>query len=306
MPFDPYDWSKTKLDEYVRKIEKIKADELITSPGDIWSIKKFLVLDYCIGGFVHIFRNHFDNWYYVDTYCGTGLIGFEERDLSDQRFPGSPLVSAFKAKDHQFSKYFFSDSEQEATEALEKRLGILKPEISNCSYELVRRDFSETIEFVKQFSGWNGFFVVIDPIGFKEIRWNLIKSLLEIRTADIFFTFMTHVIARHRSNVKDGNAYEESLAQFYGNKDWIPYTEGNDLMELYKRQIGKFRKQVFDIPVHQSGRQVTYHIIIATNSSGAGNIVESARKLTQVQTEMMKGGLKVVTGKTDDLTKWFS
>ncbi|PIN83073.1 MAG: hypothetical protein COV65_04465, partial [Nitrosopumilales archaeon CG11_big_fil_rev_8_21_14_0_20_33_24] len=98
-----------------------------------------------------------------------------------------------------------------------------------------------------------------------------------------------HVIARHRSNVESGNTFEESLVQFYGNKKWLSYTEGNDLMELYKRQIGDFRKHVFDIPVYQSGKQVTYHIIIATNSSGAANIVESARKLTQVKTEMING-----------------
>ena len=306
MSFDPYDWSKTKLDEFIKKIAKIKDDKLITSPGDIWSIKKFFVLDYCIGGFVPIFRNHFKNWYYVDTHCGTGLIGFKEKELCDERFPGSPLVSAFKAKDYHFSKYFFSDSEKETTDALKKRLDILKSEIPNCSYDLVTRDFSKTVEFVKQFKGWNGFFLVIDPIGFKEIKWDLMKSLLEIKTADIFFTFMTHVIARHRSNVESGNTFEESLVQFYGNKKWLSYTEGNDLMELYKRQIGDFRKHVFDIPVYQSGKQVTYHIIIATNSSGAANIVESARKLTQVKTEMINGGLKVVSGKRDDLTKWFS
>ena len=183
---------------------------------------------------------------------------------------------------------------------------MLESDILNCSYDLVTRDFSKTVEFVKQFKGRNGFFIVIDPIGFKEIKWDLMKSLLEIKTADIFFTFMTHVIARHRSNVEDGNAFEESLVQFYGNKKWLSYTEGNDLMELYKRQIGEFRKHVFNIPVYQSGKQITYHILIATNSLGAGNIVESARKLTRVKTEMINGGLKVVTGKRDDLTKWFS
>ena len=234
------------------------------------------------------------------------LTSFKESDLSDQRFPGSPLISAFRSKDSQFTKYFFSDSEQETIEVLEKRLEVLKTDISNCSYELKRRDFSETIEFVKQFSGRNGFFVVIDSIGFKEIRWNLMESLLEIKTADVFFTFMTPVIARHRSIVKDDNNYGESLVQFYGNKRWLDCTEGNDLMKLYKSQIGKFRKHVFDIPVFQSGKQIMYHIIIATNSSGASNVVESARKLTRVHTEMMEGGLKVVTGKTDDLTRWLS
>ncbi|MEX0656258.1 MAG: three-Cys-motif partner protein TcmP [Nitrosopumilaceae archaeon] len=306
MAFDPYDWSKTKLEEFIKKIDKIKGDGLTTSPGDIWSIKKFFILDYCIGGFVPIFRKYFDKWYYIDTHCGTGLIGFKEKELQSERFPGSPLVSAFKAQSNNFSKYYFFDEQQETVDALKKRLDKLKAETSACSYELDTRDFSKTVEFVKQFDGWNGFFIVIDPIGFKEIKWELMQSLLKIKTADIFFTFMTHVIARHRSNVEDGNTFEESLSQFYGNKKWITYSDGSNLMELYKRQIGEFREYVYDIPVYQLGKQITYHIIIATNSRGAGNIVESARKLTKVKTEMIDGGLKVVTGKRDDLTKWFS
>jgi len=306
MTFDPYDWSKSKLEEFIKKINIIKKDELITSPGDIWSIKKFFVLDYCIGGFVPIFKKYFDHWYYVDTHCGTGLIGFKEKELKDERFPGSPFVAAFKAQNYGFSKYFFSDNEQETIDTLKKRLKKLQSETVGCSNEITIRDFSKTVEFVKQFKGWNGFFIVIDPIGFKEIKWELMKSLLEIKTADIFFTFMTHVVARHRSNVEEGNAFGKSLTEFYGNKKWLSYTEGNDLMELYKRQIGEFRKYVYDIPVYQAGKMITYHMIIATNSSGAGNIVESARKLTRVKTEMIDGGLKVVTGKRDDLTKWFS
>ena len=223
MPFDPYDWSKIKLEGFIKKIDKIKDDGLITSPGDIWSIKKFFVLDYCISGFVPIFRKYFENWYYIDTHCGTGLIDFGEKELQNERFPGSPLVSAFNAHDNHFSKYYFSDEEKDTIDTLKKRLEKLKDEISDCSYELSIRDFSKTVEFVKQFEGWNGFFIVIDPIGFKEIKWELMQSLLKIKTADIFFTFMTHVIARHRSNAEDGNAFEESLTKFYGNKKWISY-----------------------------------------------------------------------------------
>ena len=109
---------------------------------------------------------HLDNWYYVDTRCRTGLIGFKEKEPCHERFHGSPLVSAFKAQSYSFSKYFFSDSEQEAIGALEKRLEALKSDTPNRSHDPVARDFSKTVEFVKQFEGRNGFFIVIDPNGF--------------------------------------------------------------------------------------------------------------------------------------------
>ena len=81
MKEDPYDWSKRKIEFLVDKINPIKDDKMKTSPGQIWSIKKLLVLDYCIQGFVVIFRKYFEKWVYVYTHCGTGLIGFEEEDL---------------------------------------------------------------------------------------------------------------------------------------------------------------------------------------------------------------------------------
>jgi len=34
------------------------------------------------------------------------------------------------------------------------------------------------------------FLIIIDPIGFKEIKWNLMEKLLNIDSADIIFTFM--------------------------------------------------------------------------------------------------------------------
>lgn len=150
----------------------------------------------------------------------------------------------------------------------------------------------------------NIFFFVIDPTGFIEIKWSLMKQLLSIKKADFIFTFMTHVISRHRSNAKDGNAYSKSLDEFYGNNTWIPYTEGEELMKLYKNQIKQFKKHVVDMPVFQAGKQLTYHILVATDNDGAKSIIDSAKKITQVQTEMLDGGLKVISNIHDDLTKW--
>ena len=77
------------------------------------------------------------------------------------------------------------------------------------------------------------------------------ERLLRIDTADVFFTFMTHAVARHRSNVETGNAYEKSMNDFYGNSEWNTYVEGDDLLKLYIKQIYKFKKYVFVIPVFQ-------------------------------------------------------
>lgn len=76
-------------------------------------------------------------------------------------------------------------------------------------------------------------------------------------------------------------------------------------MAIYKNKISKFKKFVYDIPVFQSGNQVGYHIIIVTNSKGAGNIVDSAINITKVKAEMIGGGIKGITNKTHEISDFF-
>lgn len=304
--FDPYDWTKERIAKLISKIDIIKKDGLKTSPGDVWSIKKFLVIDYCIGGFVPIFKKWFKQFYYVDTHCGSGIIKFNESELKDERFPGSALVSLLKSSEKSFSKYYLFDDEEESIKSLSIRISKLSNHIGSKSFVVEKKEFSDSVRKVQELNGRNiAFLVVVDPIGFKEIKWNLMEQLLNVDTADIIFTFMTHVIARHRSNCTLDNSYGNSLTEFYGDTSWENTTKGEELMKIYKDKINKIKKFVYDIPVFQSGSQISYHIIIATNSKGARNIVESARKITLVQTKMIDGGLKVVTKKRTEITDFF-
>ena len=305
MVFDPYDWSKIKLDEFIKKIEPIKNDGLKLSDGDIWSIKKYFVLDYLIDGFVTIYRKHFDNWFYVDTHCGAGSVGFKDKALSNVNFPGSALVAAFRNQTHPFTEYFFWDNDTEVILALSERLKKLGDSVGKHDYQPSVQEFEKSVNFImKKVKFGSIFFFVIDPTGFKEVKWSLMKQLLSIEKADFIITFMTHVISRHRSNVKDDNAYGNLLDEFYGNDKWLSYTEGEDLMKLYKSQIEQFKKHVVDMPVFQTGKQLTYHTLVATDNDSANNIIESAKKITHVQTEMIDGGLKVVSNIQEDLTGW--
>lgn len=307
MVFDPYDWSKIKLDEFIKKIEPIKNDGLKLSDGDTWSIKKYFVLDYLIDGFVTIYRKYFDNWFYVDTHCGAGSVGFKDKALSNVNFPGSALVAAFRNQTHPFTEYFFWDNDTEVILALSERLKKLGGSVGKHNYQPSVQEFEKSVNFIMQKVKFgNIFFLVIDPTGFIEIKWSLMKQLLSIEKADLIFTFMTHVISRHRSNAKDDNAYSKSLDEFYGNNTWVPHTEGEELMELYKNQMKQFKKHVIDMPVFQTGKQLTYHILVATDNDGAKSIIDSAKKITQVQTEMIGGGLKVVSNIQNDLNGWIN
>jgi three-Cys-motif partner protein len=307
-PFDPYVWSKNRIKILVDKIQTLKNDGLDVSDGDVWSIKKLLLLDYYVKPFVTIIRkNCFNNWYYVDTHCGSGLIGFDDDDLKNECFPGSPLIVALRGKEYSFHEYIFSDIKTEKINALKKRLGSLKHVTGNLNHSFNMIEFKKTVELVetKKQKG-NAFLIFIDPIGFKEITWNLMEKLLSIQTADIIFTFMTYVIALNRSKADSDIVTAQLLDEFFGNNNWNNCEDGETLAELYKQQMSKFKKYTYTIPVYQTGERILYHMIIATNSKGASNVFDDARRIMDVTTtELFRDALKVISGKTKDLTEFY-
>jgi len=307
MPFDPYDWTKNKIEDLVNKIAIIRNDGEPVSPGQIWSIKKLLVLDYYIGGSVNIFRKYFENWFYVDTHCGSGLIGLKETDLTDERFPGSPLIAALRNLNSPFTNYFLSDNDQSSISKLNQRLSKLKPSVGTVSYNPVVRDFEDTVDFVETKNEFgNAFLIFIDPNGFAEIKWELMERLLRIKTADIFLTFMTPYIALNRTNALPGTSYEETFNDLYGNNFWFTQHSEQELLDLYVSQIRRLKKHVYTISVLRQDNSRLYDIIIATNSWGAGNIIDDAKKIMDITTtQMMSSALKVITKKTTEISDFF-
>ncbi|MDE1770751.1 MAG: three-Cys-motif partner protein TcmP [Thaumarchaeota archaeon] len=306
MGFDAFNWSKNKISLLVDKISLIKNDNLVLAPGEIWSLKKSLALDYYIEGSVNLFKKYFNNWYYVDTHCGSGLIGFSDGILKGERFPGSPLIAALRALDSEFTEYLFFDNDSNAIDALQTRLNSLRPQIGIHNFQIRKSEFADSIsaiEHKKKFG--DAFLVFIDPVGFIEIRWMLMERLLKVEKADIFFTFMTHALARHRTNASPGSKYAESLDDFYGDSSWNQKSNGDELLQLYIDKIKHHRKYVLTIPVFQTGERKLYDIIIATDSKGANNIVADATEVMRVtDTEVIKSALAVATNKMDNITKW--
>ncbi len=306
-PFDPYNWSKTRIKTLVDKIQGIRNDGLDVSYGEVWSIKKHLLLDYYTRGFVTIISKYFTKWYYVDTHCGSGVIGFRDKVLVDERFPGSPLIVALRSPDFKFHEYILSDLEQASVDALKQRLKALEPTTGKLNYTFNVIDFEKTVALVesKRQHG-SAFLIFIDPTGFTEINWNLMERLLKIDTADIIFTFMTYSIILNKQNAMNNETVKNSMNIFFGNENWKTCDDGNALVELYRKQMSKFKKYTYVIPVFQTGDRKLYDMIIATNSKGGGNVIDAARKIMDVTTtELFRDALKVVAGKTKDLTEFF-
>jgi len=304
---DPYDWTKERMSYLIEKIALIKNDGHAVSPGKIWSIKKLLALDYYIASTHAIFKKHFTDCYYVDTHCGSGMIGFGGELLHLERFPGSPLIAALRNSSNPFSDYFFSDVSSDAVSILAERLKRLKIHVGNRTYSPVSRSFSDTAQEIKSKESWGKIFLIfIDPAGYAELEWKDVRQLLSIEKADIFITFMSYGLALNRPHALPGTEHERTFDRVFGTSDWKMCTNQDELLQLYCKQINTMKRFVDVIPIFKAGENKLYDLIFASsNIDGAGNVMKYTKDiLDNVTTELIEDALKVATKKTTDLDRW--
>lgn len=272
-------------------------------------MKKLLFLDYYIGSFVKIIRSprfNFKNWYYVDPFCGSGLITFE-KELKGEKFPGSPMIAALRAAQFPFSDYFLSDIDKESIDALKSRLVSNKVNTGNHNYAPRIASFESVVAQIEKLKQWgNAFLIFIDPTGYKETRWDLMEKLFEIQTADIIFTFMTYSIALNRSKADSNEETANSLDEFFGDNRWINCQTGDELLAEYIKRIESKGKKTFVIPVNMKGESKMYDLIFATRSTWGSNVAASASEIMDaVSTELIRSSFQVVTKKRTEITDFF-
>jgi three-Cys-motif partner protein len=306
---DHYMWAKQHIRQLYQEIQPIKSDSLKTSPGNIWSVKKLLFLDYYIGSFVKIIRSpkyNFKSWYYVDPFCGSGLIAFE-KELKNERFPGSPMIAALRAGQYPFSDYLFSDVDAEPINALRNRLLTNRTNAGNRDYSPKVTDFASIVAQIQKMQQWGtAFLIFIDPTGYKETKWELMEKLFEIETADIVFTFMTYRIALNRSKADSNDETACSLTEFFGDNRWLNCQTGDELLNEYRKLIHGKGKKTAVIPVNVKGESKLYDIIFSTRSIGGSNVVASASKIMDaVSTELIRSSFQVVAHKRTEISDYF-
>jgi len=303
------EWTKAHIKELMDKISLIKNDGLDISPGNIWSVKKLLVLDYYLPSFVSIMNpnNGFFNRYYVDPFCGSGLIKVGSVSLKSERFPGSAMIAALHSQESPFTDFLLSDKSKDAIDALRKRLIVNVNQVGSRAFNPAVMLFEDAISNMESLvKRGNAFLVFIDPTGFKDVKWSLMQKILRIQTADIIFTFMTYSILKNKPIAEQKAGTKQSLTEFFGTDEWQFYDSGEALMNLYKERMETFGKQVYVIPVHLEGDNVLYHMLIATRSPVGGKIITSVMKRMEIiTTELIQSSFEVVTRKQEVMTKYF-
>ena len=288
------------------RIKHLEKDNLVLSTGGVWSIKKLLALDYYLPAFKTICspKNKFKEWYYVDPFCGSGLIKLDEddKDLSGQRFPGSAIIGTFGASIENYTDCFLSDIHEESIEVLKIRLGKSQSLLKKKNYEPKTMSFDDAVDFIeKKLSFGRAFLVFIDPIGYKEVKWKLMERLLKKGVVDILFTFMTDMIALNVAGA-DKNLSHKGLNEFFGDDGWKNCKNGDELLQYYRSKIEGFGKKTYPIGIYKKGKTKLYDLILATRSTGGGNVLRNLQRIMdKTNTESIRTAFKVISGKQHQL-----
>ncbi len=289
----------------------IHNDGLEKSIGDIWSIKKFLLLDYYMPAFISIVsKNNFKKFYYADPFCGSGKFAdFKDPSLKKESFPGSALVGALNASSLGYTDCIFSDINSAYVDSLNARLENSKSILNGMSYKAGTMDFENAVEKILALRRYQvAILVLIDPAAYIPIKWSLMERLSKEIGIDIILNFYTHRIAQNVSATKKNKSVERNLNEFFGDDSWKrirdgPRTSslGEKLLEIYLEKLRTVsKKNVIDIGVYKEGAHKLYDLIVITRSHAGAKVITDAKEVMRnATTESIKREFKTqITSQT--------
>lgn len=306
MSFDINSWIKGKITPLFEEIKPIKNDGGITSPGNMWSLKKEVALHLYIPSYYNIIKNHFRNWYYFDPFCGSGLFEFTKHSiLKGEKFPGSPIIALAHKEKYPFHQYLLSDKSKNNTNALNSRI----KKLYNLDIDIETFDFTSSIKSVEHIddrTGYDSCLAVIDPVGYAVIPWADMERLLKIKTCDLFIVVMTNDLHRNLSAALNPEQNDDKgLTNFLGNDSWKNCETGDDIVKKYRQQISNFGRYTEIINVNRIGENKIYDIILSTRSLGGMNVMKGiSEKLRQVTTEKIQSQAISGSGKIKPLDEY--
>ncbi len=295
----------------------LNNDDLVTSIGDIWSIKKILLLDYYMPAFSAIIgnpKNNFKKWYYADPFCGSGIFSLKDPKLKNKNFPGSALIGALNASKLEYTGCIFSEKESKNVDALNTRLQESKDQLNNKEYSAQTLDFEKSVEKILEIREYQvAVLILIDPDGYAPIKWRLMEKLIKEVGIDIILNFYTHRIAQNVSASKKKPKHEKNINEFFGDERWKKVrdtranknTLGEKLLDHYLSKVQRVsNKTAISIGVYKDGDNKLYDLILITRSTGGASVMRQAKKvMDDATTEAIKREFKVQAGSQSRLSE---
>jgi len=267
-----------------------------------WSLKKEIALMYWIWPFLQIASQHFDSFYYIDLFAGSGLM-----KANSDYFVGSPIVAVGSTlPDKRFNEYICLEINKSRKDALERRTRIAAEHFETCSPKVIEADCNkELAHILGEYcpKGKTCYLAFVDPEGISDLKWNTLHMLLVHGKGDIILNFPTSGLIRNFNQTKS----ERVFTDFFGETEWKNVAPTPDsLVEYYKSKIAVtdgFRRTVDNLPVLDESNHRLYDLIFATGSTGMSNVMsDMKRRLDRIKTKDFRQIHKVIAGSQSQLT----
>ena len=246
-----------------------------------WVVMKLALIAYYIGLYSSIIKSRFEKAYYVDFFAGPGLNRIED---TGDLILGSPLLADRGPKaDRKFDKLILVENDDQRSNALRKLLPlaqVIPHDINVGGVEEVLSSLPLNVPSL----------VFVDPEGL-EIHWRTLERILS-RWCDAIINFQSSGIQRTVASARNSPAYDATLDDFFGTREWRDCQTEEDLLALYVAQLGKHRDVV--VPIRVQGPGIFhYHIIIAIRKTkGSQRWVEAIYRAKTKIEEATSGDVK--------------
>lgn len=270
-----------------------------------WTPLKLILLNYALNVCTTIIKNtpFFKKSYYIDLFAGSGINKIKG---TEDFLIGSPLIASLNHSEA-YNLMIFCEKDLSYSEALDLRLKILQK--SNLSTIKNQYEFclDGILEKVKDRNTYSFFFV--DPHSM-EFKWKEMKKVLQVRS-DITFTFMSSEIFRAVGLANTKLSEGEGLTELFGGDSWKTANNVEDLVEIYKKNILKERREapIKTIKIKSEQFNFCYHIFFITNKTKGGNtwlraIDKAKKEIEKNSDKSVKMALNIVKKRQSELSQF--
>lgn len=212
--------------------------------------------------YITIIKKRFDQTYYLETNAGSGLNFID--DIDNIVIFGSPMIAHSKPR-KKFDGYMLIEKNATYCEALRKL-------IPNAT--VINGDANSDIKYTENISSHGLAYALdkiptttpllafVDPYGM-DIRWETLELLLR-RWSDVIINFQN--VNRTVGSTSYNLRYNNTLTNFFGTGDWQSCKNLEDYLQLYIRQIERYKDLAIPIKI-QGPRNYHYYLIVAVKKT---------------------------------------
>lgn len=229
------------------------------------AISKLALLGYFVKVYSDIIKSNFPKANYVDLFAGSGLTRV---DSTGDIVMGSAMLANHVPRDtRKFDRLVLFENDPASAAALRQRVPnaeVVEKDVNSISLtDLLGKDDAWKVPTL-------GF---VDPEGMA-VDWATVEQLLS-RWSDVIINYQVEAVRRVAGGAY-GTGYAKKMTRFFGTDEWTQLGQSDEAyLDLYLRQIRKYKDLVIETRVRGKGGYFYYMIAAVKKTRGGSTWIDS-------------------------------